>query len=622
MAGAGRDILTTNLELKLESGDKYIHQFDKTVYEEGKVSLNNGSPAKNVTVSIIPCNNAGRAITYDKNKIGAYIPAHEITGVKSSFKMPYGPTSVPGEYYCLMEAKSTINNVKPSQKKIIMVVKEQNEKAVIDWGDENQYKNVYKGCKYKYHINFKIQNKLGVDAEDSSKLKGLPVNFTFIHTGGKRETTSTTIEVDSEGKCYAEAIISYRGYYNDNSYLEVELDEIQGYGMVKGQKLITHPWYFAKTYNDLLGQFYLVNSSGEYVNEKGVKIGNGNNVSQAVPNDFGCDWIFLENGKHNISKTLYINRNVTIASPSGTGHSILDGNGSLNIIKTQSIDPSSSNLMKVNLIGLSFQHGECAINSGEGTRLLLERCYFTENQNNNQHHKGSSVFVADNDYNINHRGNWKTEIRNCYFKNNKGNEIQIVGDVRVVNSLFVTVESKWLQQPEVKVISILAGNATYENNKSYINAGKKNMISNHSWAKALCYIGEKATFNGKGPAELNYYDKLPVFGNPWNNECYTYAIYWYDYGYNTTLCCCPKKGLERRCTAHVTSKRRFAWADGEKFPYWYNGRNGDINNYDPWKSSEIAIPSDIGIYNKSVGKFVDEYDPRFSNARSVTSKYD
>ncbi|RAP49430.1 MAG: hypothetical protein BZ138_07725, partial [Methanosphaera sp. rholeuAM270] len=103
MAGSGRNVDTTALELKLEHGDVYTHQFDKTVYEESKVSLNNGRPAKNATISIIPCNSAGRAVTYNENKVGAYIPPAEVKKVTSDFKMPYGPTSVPGEYYCLME---------------------------------------------------------------------------------------------------------------------------------------------------------------------------------------------------------------------------------------------------------------------------------------------------------------------------------------------------------------------------------------------------------------------------------------------------------------------------------------------------------------------------------------
>ena len=53
------------------------------------------------------------------------------------------------------------------------------------------------------------------------------------------------------------------------------------------------------------------------------------------------------------------------------------------------------------------------------------------------------------------------------------------------------------------------------------------LTTNHSYAKALCYVNKKGKFNGAGPSQLNRDNSLPLFDNGLNNQAYTYAIYIY-----------------------------------------------------------------------------------------------
>lgn len=621
MAGAKRSILETSMQLILTTEDEYSHQYDTTNYEKGTVSLNNGKKPSNITVTLKPCDEGGREISHT-SAVGAYIPEQKISQVSDEFDMPYGPTSVPGDYYCLMEATSNKNNIKSSVQKIIHVKKVQKERIILDWEDI-EWTDVWKGCVYKYRIPFSLENEFGAESENKSKLIGIPVTVTSIHMGGKRTPYGSTIAYDSKTKeYYVEATISYRGYYDNISYIEVEVSSEYGLGRLMGKKIIQHPWFIASSYKDIVGQLYLVNSDGKYVNESGTLLGEG--TTSPVPNEYGTDWIFVENKTYNVSKTLLLNRNITIASVKGTGRSVFEGNDN-NIIKCVgqgSDNASSTNMLKVNLVGLTFRNAECAVYSGAGTRLLVERCYFYNNKNPDQHHKGCSIFLPDTDYSVKHNELWKTEVRSSYFYNNKGNEIQSVGTTRIMGCLFKTDSASYLQQPEVKVVSVRSGKVTYVDNKSYINTGSKPMPSNHSYAKALAYVERGATFNGKGPSQLGGDMTLPLFGEPYNNQAYTYAIYYYPYSnIKTEIVCNPYEGYERRATGHGSSFKNWIYYDGYHFYRWNNGRVKG-NTYDPWTKEELSVPENLGIYDTVKEKFINDYDPRFSGAKSMVSTFD
>lgn len=627
MAGATRNIAITKYQLILDSGLEFEHQYDTTNYEKGTVSLDRKGKLKNVTITIKPCNESGREVEHT-SAIGAYIPEakvvdSEIDKSNGEFNMPYGASSVPGVYYCLMEASSTSSDIGNAVQKIIKINKVQSETASIDWGDEDQYKNVWKGSKHKFRIKFNIKNKFGVTGEGGDNLIGKPITVVFKHMGNKEEQYTDLIKKDSvTDEYYVEVIISYRKYYDDFSYLVVELPSDYGFGRVTDQKLVKHPWFIAKSYNDVIGELYLTNSDGKYVDEDGAVIGNGLTTSSAISNDMGTDWIFMENKEYSVDRTLEINRELTIASLKGKTQCIFKGNNK-NIIKTVPEDgETASNLMKVNIVGLTFKNAECAIYSNAGTRLLVERCYFTNNHHTNMHHKGCSVYIPDTDWGRKNHSLWVTEIRNSYFKNNKGNEIQSLGKMRIMGNLFITNSAEYLQQPEVKVVSVRAGNTSYLKNKSYINTGKKPMKSNHSFAKALTFVEKNATFNGKGPSKLGGDRTLPVFDSKYGNQAYTYAIYYYPYdNVKTEIVCSPRKGYERQATGHGSSFKRWIYWDGYYFLRWEKGRNVG-NTKDPWTQQELAIPENLGIFNQISEKFIEDYDPRFSNSKCMVSFYD
>ena len=623
MAGQDRQVLVENLQLILDNGVDFTHKFDQKVTESGKVALNNGKNANNVTVTIRPCDKTGKPIAFTPDTVGPYIQPDQAFDVSSEFTLTYSETSVPGDYYCLMEAYSNINNIKAADSKIIHVHKVQDEKLVIDWGDENNYKNVYKGSKHTFTVYFNIMDEYNVESNNKKKMIGTPVNFTFIERGrNKRTTYSAQIKKDSKGKYYASTTISYRKYYEEYSYLEVEVSSAYGLGRVMDEKVVKHPWFIAHNYTELLGQMYLVNSNGKYVDSKGNILNGGDDVTQAQLNDNGTDWIFLEPKKYDVTKPFKIVRELTLAGLTGKTHCILDGGNTRNIIETYTHSPSQKNKLRVNLVGLSFQNAQKAIHSGAGTRLLIERCYFTGNYNTAEHEKGCSVYIPDDDYSNKHPELWDTEIRNSYFKNNRGNEFQSVGTSRMNGNLFVTTSASFLQQPEVKVVSVRAGSVEYKNNTSYINSGNKAMPSNHSCAKALAYVDRDATFNGKGPKQLQKDMSLPLYGK-WGNKAYTYAIYYYPYeNVRTEIVCSPRRGHEREATGHRSSIEDWTFYDGYYFVRWNKGRNKG-NTRDPWTKEELAIPDNLGIYeNKKDGKFITNYDPRVSKAKSVTSTYD
>lgn len=616
MAGSGRIIDFTSLPLVLDSKTDFVHQYDTVNYEKATVSLSNGREGKNINVELVPCDEAGRKITYDATKVGPYLPPQTFKGVKKEFNVTYGETSVPGDYYCKLSASSTEKTIKPAADKIIHVKKVQNEKAVLDWGDDSLYKNIYKGCRHKYRLKFNLQNEMGGQGK-AEKLLDIPVTVTFVQASGKKTVYDSAIKKDeSNNEYYIEVTVSYRNYYEDHSRLSVELSSDYGFGRIQTEKLIKHPWFIADTYDDIVSQLYLTNNEGKYVNEKGVV------VTDPVENYYGTDFVFVKNKTYNVNKSLLINRDFTLASVIGkeNNYATFEGNY-YTIIKTVNPSPSSSNLTKVNLVGLRFMHGGCAIHSSAGTRLLIDRCIFTQNQHEDKHHKGCSVYIPETDYSVKHPELWKTEIRNSHFENNRGNEIQSIGTTRIIYNKFVTTASKWLQQPEVKVVSVKGGSTYYANNISYINTGKKPMVSNHSYAKALAYVAWGATFNGAGPRSLQGYNALPLYKN-YNNQAYTYSIYYYPYGnVRTNIVCSPEWGKERKATGHSSAIENWVYYDGYYFLRWEGGRNTG-NTRDPWTKEELAPPKIPGIYSINGEKFVEDYDPRIAKAKCLTSYFD
>ena len=619
MAGSGRNIVVTSLQLILRSEEEFTHQYDTLNYEDASVYLTNKRKPAGVTVTLKPCDDKGRVIQHSKT-IGPWIPEQVIENVEGEFEVPYGATSVPGEYYCLLEATSKKNNVEVSVPKIIKVIKVQEEHIEVDWGDDELYNHIWKGCKHLYHIGLKLYNALGVETNNSDRIVGIPVNITFIAKDRSRKSYSTTIEKGTgDEEYYVECEISYRKYYEDLSYLEIEISSEYDFERVLEQRLIKHPWFIAKTYKDIIGQLYLTDSNGNFVDENSNIIGDGLDISTAVLNDRGTDWVFVDCGTYNIDRTLVIPRDFTLASVKGTSQTIFDGNNKAIVHVNYGISDAPN--IKVNLIGLTFQNANGAVRNGENTRLLIDRCYFTHNHNSPLHHKGCSIYMPDTDYSRKHHSNWKTEIRNSYFVNNKGNEIQSIGNTVITGNLFKTTGAEYLQQPEVKVVSVRAGTVKYTYNKSYINTGSKPMASNHSFAKALAFVERGATFNGAGPSQLGGDRKLPVFGK-YHNQAYTYAIYYYPYSnIRTEIVCSPRKGFERQATGHGSSFKRWIYWDGYYFLRWEHGRNKG-NRYDPWTLAELSVPENLGIFDKATEKFIDNYDPRISNSKSIMSVLD
>jgi len=619
MAGNGRKIEIENLQLELETETEFEHQYDEEVIEPGMVRYNTREPASNVILSLKPCDKSGQELT--EGIPPQTLSKGQIAG--GHFRMPYGATKKPGIYYCLMEARSSEVFLQdaPSVTKLIKVHKVQDEQFVIDWGEEEQYEMVWRGCKKKYHINFGLLDKYGKQSKHEEKLKDTFVNVSFIKSNGKRDT-ALRVQVQEEGtknneQYYIEFTINYRKYYEPTSSLEISFDSTAGFGDITTVRMIKHPWFVAQNYNEIISQLYLTNNNGEYIDTK------GNKTTNPIENPYGVDWICLRKDvEYNVTTPLLINRDLTLEglSDSRTSRIMLNGNGK-NIIRTYNGDTVVSKLIKVNLVGIGFTNAECAIYVGSGTRLLVDRCYFTNNRNESRHHRGSSIFMPWTDWSVKNKSLWKTEIRNSYFVNNKGNEIQSVGSTKITGNLFKTTDSSFLQQPEVKVVAVRAGTVEYTYNKSYINTGSVPMKSNHSYAKALAYVESGATFNGRGPSGLWGDMTLPLYGK-YNNQAYTYSIYYYPYGnVRTEIVCSPRSGYERQATGHGSTAKNWIFYDGYYFVRWEKGRNKG-NRKNPWTEEELTVPRDLGVHNTVGEKWLDGYDPRFSGAKSVTSSFD
>ena len=588
MNGNGRNIQTTTLII--HNPREYTHQFDKTVCEEGYIKTENGKPVAGVTVSITPVNSTGTPITKGIE------PKTAVTDKNGRFVMCYSKVDVPGDYYVLMKVEDGAYDTSTASQ-IIHIRKVQKQSILIDWGDETQYQNVYKGSIKTYTIKVGVKNEYGIhDTEADEKLKGLNIDVTWIGIGDKRHTQTCTVQKITENGASYYAIkptCSYRKYYENQSRLEINVPLFNNYGGISKQRIVRHAWYIAENFNQITSECENVN---------------------------GADWIFLKPITYNRTKTITITREITIAGMMGKTHCQIDGNNNP-IFKINNQYAETDNYMRVNLLGLKLYNAECAINSETGCRLLVDRCYFTNNKHTSQHHRGCSIFMPVTDKTVAQNRLWKTEVRHSYFHNNRGNEIQSIGNTYIHHSLFTTDAKEYLQQPEVKVVAVRAGTVSYRNNKSHIRIPftslKDSLHSNHCYAKALAYVDKTAKFNGAGPSQLRRDNSLPLFGNPYNNEAYTYACYYYPHDVHDYIVCSPVRGKERRATGHASSAKNWVFYDGYDFVRW---RWGGWNNKHPWSDNELKVPDNLGIYDEVKGTFIEEYDPRFSNNQSMNSE--
>ncbi|MBO7210105.1 MAG: hypothetical protein J6V44_03710 [Methanobrevibacter sp.] len=579
MNADGRNIQTTSL--KIDNPKEYVHQYDVEVCEEGKITDEHGNPVSGVNVSIEPVDSYGNPITSGIKPR----TVKDITNGK--FKMCYSAVDVPGDYYVLMKVTGNTSYVGAETTQLIHIQKVQQESVFVSWGDPNQYKDVWKGSIKEYEIGVEVTNKFGVhEADLDKKLTNVIFTVTTIKLGDKRETQTCVPTKKSDGKYVLKPKCSYRGYYENTSRLEVELSVDSPFGNLKVERLVYHNWFKAEDYAGLLSE---------------------------VNNEDGADWIFLYPKTYTSTGTLTITRPLTIAGLKGNQHCLINGSSKRGLI-VKNTTADTDNYMQVNLLGIAFTNCENAVFSETGCLLVISRCYFYNNRNSNENHRGCSVDMKLTDGTINNQKLWKTEIKNSYFVNNRGNEIQSIGRTHIRSNLFKTTNKDNLQQPEVKVVSVRAGRTTYVQNKSYINipftSKDDAMPSNHSYAKALAYVEYGATFNDKGPNQLKGYDTLPLYDYPWNNEAYTRACYYYPYSnVRTYIVCSPKRGKERRATGHSSAIENWVYYDGY---YFTRLENNGGNKYNPWTEEELTVPNNLGIYDESSNKFEENYDPRFT----------
>ncbi len=586
MQSNGRNIQTTSLTIS--NPKEYEHQFDKQVCEYGYIFTENKTPIKGVTVSIEPTDSSGRPIVDGIKRFSA------VTDENGKFKMCYSAVKTPGDYYVVMKVNEGSGYDSATATQLIHIKKIQKQSIRIDWGDSSQYENVYKGSIKTYEIKIGLNNEYGIhDATLDEKLAGMNVNVTWIGFGDKRHTQTAKITTNRNGEYVINPSCSYRDYYFDESRLEVQVP-MSEYGNKTETRLVRHPWFVAANYTELANECTNVN---------------------------GSDWIFLKPITYTSTKKIVINREITIAGLKGDSHCEINGTNQT-IFEINYPDADTDNHLKVNLVGLKLRNAQSAVKLTSGCRLLVDRCYFTNNQHQVEHHRGCSIFMPVTDKTVKENKKWKSEIRNSYFYNNKGNEIQSIGTTKIHHSLFKTDSSNYLQQPEVKVVSVRAGSVNYTNNKSHILIPFKDrytaMSSNHSYAKALAYVETGATFNGKGPSGLKKDMSLPLYGNPWYNEAYTYCCYYYPYSnVKTWIVCSPRVGYERKATGHASSAKRWVFYDGYDFIRLSAGLG---NQRHPWTEDELKIPSNLGIFDLDKYEFVEGYDPRYPNNKSKSSE--
>ncbi|WP_455644814.1 hypothetical protein [Methanosphaera sp.] len=569
-----RSIATSSLAIQNEN--EYTDQYDKSFKHQGTIVDENGNTwGEGVKITLSACNSAG--LSTDDG-----LPdASATTNSDGVYILDYGVVAQPGEYYCKITA--TYSNLEVS--KIIKVNKIQENRRGIDWGDAAQYKGVWKGVRKTFAIKLIMYNKYNVhDTNLDSKLHGSRVTVTLINTTTNAQESQTCI-VNNKGYIYP--IINYRRYYEDFSKIRVSMSANSEFDSFNEEHMVTH----------------------EY-----CTVNNFTTLNSRISDEDGPDWIMLSPTTFKPTSdvsSISITRDITLCGISGTNPVTINGIDTYNPFIVDNSEAEEDNRVKFRLIGLTIQNCNPAIKVNEGSALTIDKCVFKGNFNTASQQKGCCIYPKITDYTLKHHALFQAHIQNSVFYNNVGNEISSIGETHIDNNLFKTDKAQYLKQPEPKVVSVEAGEVTYKHNKSHIKILDKEMSSNHSYAKALTYVRKGAKFNGKGPAQLYGDMTLPIYGSPWYNEAYTYAIYYYPYIANPTkIVCSPRKGYERRATGHGSSAKRWIFYDGYNF---IRRSKGNGNVFDPWTSTELAVPRNTGLYNETVNEFTDKsYDPRVS----------
>ncbi|RAP45811.1 MAG: hypothetical protein BZ134_00365 [Methanosphaera sp. SHI1033] len=577
-AGTGRNISTSSIII--QNDDLYEEQYDKSFNHTGKVVDALGKPLSNVELTLSACTSEGL-----DTEGGIPSCVGKMSDKNGNYTLTYGATDRPSLYYAKITAKQGLFEVS----KVIQVNKIQENKRGVIWGDEKQYNGVWKGSIKEFKIQIAVYNKYNIHDPDLDKqLIGSRVNVTMINPHTK-EQVSQTCTIQQDG--YINPRVNYRRYYEDKSILRVSLEANTAFGTVISEREVTHEYAKATSWV---------------------------NLNTMISSDDGPDWVMVPASTISPNEdiqTITIARDITICGTKGTNACKIDGLDKYNPFVVSNSSPATDNRIKFRLIGVSIYNCTPAILVNEGSALYIDKCVFRGNSHPAHHHKGCCIYTRNTDFTNKQHNLFQTHVTNSTFYNNVGNEIQSIGESHLDHNLFRTDNSKYLMQPEPKVVSVVAGEVTYKYNKSHIKITDKEMTSNHSYAKALAYVYRGAKFNGRGPNQLYGDMTLPLYDDPWYNQAYTYAIYYYPYLHRPTkIVCSPRKGFERKSTGHGSSSKRWIFYDGY---YFIRREQGKGNKNDPWTSTELAIPVNTGIYDSYYDEFTQkEYDPRLSSYKT------
>lgn len=578
-AGTKRTIQENSLII--EQDEKYSDTYNETVKHSGYLKDDQGNPVNGANVSLVGCTKEG-LVTTDSFKDYKNIK----TNSEGKYTLEYSQVDKPGTYYALITATKGLLEISA----IVEVEKTMTDSRGVIWGDESQYKGVYKGRIWEYSITLVSLDKYGKHSTDPAlnhddNIIGQTVTVTMVNqTTGKEIHQTCTIDKNNR----IHPTFSYRRFYEDVSQLKISMPDDGVYPAVVYTHDVTHDYCIVDNEDDL--RYW------------------------ATAED-GPDWIMIKPGTIKINSTIPITRDLTLMGIHGENPVILDGQNKTNIFKVTNSTTDKDNFIRFRIFGTKLINATPTIHLNKSTALLVDRCTFTGNSHSKQHHKGCCIYTDITHDNIQHPELFQVHIQNSTFYNNVGNEIVSMGETLINNNLFRTDRADCLMQPEPKVVNVASGNTTYKYNKSHIKV-TKSLKTNHSYAKALTFVYKNGRFNGKGPSQLRSNNTLPLYNSPYSNEAYTYAKYYYPYSnVRTTIVCFPKRGHERRATGHASSIQNWVFYDGYDF---IRAENGNGNTHDPWTSQELAIPGNQGLYKLESNDFTNnDYNPLMSNYQKI-----
>jgi hypothetical protein len=602
-------------QIEIINQSEFTEQYDEAEPHMGL--LINTATLKGInggTISLVPCNELGEEVNTgipksttttqgNQKYVGPPLegPApndydHTVlieSGQKGSglFTITYGKVTKPGTYYALLKARCILNNKEHTTAQLIRINKIQEKKRSIDWMDQKQFETVFKGSKAEFTIEVNGINQYDqLDPNLVESLRDLPVTINVMKEDNTSSQYSSKISIETitdsnkkkVSKAYVHFTVDYREYYHDKSVIEVILHATDCYPRESAKHIVNHVWYKAHSFEDIRSECAREN---------------------------GADYILVEPGVHEKTGAapITITRNQTIAGiQSKIQWATLDGKSGQ--IITVAKGKGSDNFTIAHLIGLKFIDGFNAIYTKKYTNVVVDRCYFTNNKFPSLHYSGTCITNESSEEARQNRKMYITTVKNSYFYNNQGNCIRSLGTTLIYNNLFKTDAWDKLKQPQPKVVYVESGDTHYIRNKSYINVGNKPKTANHSFAKALTYVEKNGTFNRRGPSELHSDDSLPLYGERYNNQAYTYAIYYNpELNIDTEVVCSPKEGREYTSTGHGAYPKRWIYSDGYQFNEYDDGRNkGNTND---WVPELLVIPVNLGIYDEETNTFIEGYNP-------------